>query len=128
MVDSLSTIFNTINVARKVGKKSCVVSPNSRLLLSLLDIIKKNGYINNYEVINDVRGGFVKIVINEHLNRCKAIRPRIPIKAGDIVKYEKRYLPALGFGFILISTNKGIMTNEEAKQLMIGGSLLAYVY
>jgi small subunit ribosomal protein S8 len=128
MVDSLSTIFNTINVARKVGKKSCVVSPNSKLLVNLLDIIKKAGYIDNYEIINDIRGGFVKIDINEHLNECKSIRPRIPIKAGDIVKYEKRYLPALGFGLILLSTNKGVMTNEEAKQLMIGGSLLAYVY
>ena len=128
MVDSLSTIFNTINVARKVGKKSCVVSPNSKLLINLLELIKTAGYIDNYEIINDVRGGFVKIDINEHLNKCKAIRPRISIKAGDIVKYEKRYLPALGFGLILLSTNKGVITNEEAKRLMIGGSLLAYVY
>ncbi len=128
MVDSLSTVFNTIYVARKVGKKSCVVSPNSKLLISLLEIIKKNGYIDNYEIINDVRGGFVKIDINEHLNKCKAIRPRMPIKAGDLVKYEKRYLPSFGFGLILISTNKGVMTNEDAKKMMIGGSLLAYVY
>ncbi len=128
MVDFLSTIFNTINVARGVGKKSCVISPGSKLLISMLEIIKKNGYIDSYEIINDVRGGFIKIEINEHMNRCKAIRPRISIKAGDIVKYEKRYLPALGFGIIIISTNKGIMTNEEAKQLMIGGNLLAYVY
>ena len=95
---------------------------------SNVELIKKAGYIDNYEIINDVRGGFVKIDINEHLNECKSIRPRIPIKAGDIVKYEKRYLPALGFGLILLSTNKGVITNEEAKQLMIGGSLLAYVY
>ena len=128
MVDSLSTIFNTINVARGVGKKSCVVGPSSKILINLLEIVKRNGYIDGYEIINDVRGGFVKIEINEHMNKCKAIRPRIPIKAGDIVKYEKRYLPALGFGIILLSTNKGLMTNEEAKQLMIGGNLLAYVY
>ena len=128
MADSLSTIFNTINVARRMGKKSCVVSPSSKLLINLLEIVKKNGYIDNYEIINDVRGGFIKIDINEHLNTCKAIRPRMPIKAGDIVKYEKRYLPALGFGLIFLSTNKGVITNEEAKRLMIGGNLLAYVY
>jgi small subunit ribosomal protein S8 len=128
MVDSLSTIFNTINVARSVGKKSCVISPSSKLLISMLEIIKKNGYIDNFEIINDVRGGFVKIEINEHMNKCKSIRPRMSIKAGDIVKYEKRYLPAFGFGIILLSTNKGVITNEEAKKLMIGGNLLAYVY
>ena len=128
MVDSLSTTFNTINIARSVGKKSCVVGPKSKLLIGMLEIMKKNGYIDNYEIINDVRGGFIKIDINEHMNVCKAVRPRMPIKAADIVKYEKRYLPALGFGIIIISTNKGIITNEEAKQLRIGGNLLAYVY
>jgi small subunit ribosomal protein S8 len=43
-------------------------------------------------------------------------------------KFEKRYLPARGFGIIIVSTNKGIMTLEEAKEKRIGGRLLAYCY
>jgi small subunit ribosomal protein S8 len=128
MSDSLSNVFNIINVARKNGKKTCVVSPVSRFLIKILDIVKNNDYIKKYEIINDSRGGFVKIELSDDLNECKAIRPRLPIKAEEVTKYEKRYLPSLGFGLIILSTNKGLMTNNEAKQLRVGGTLIAYVY
>ena len=128
MSDSLSNVFNIINVARKNGKKTCVVSPVSRFLIKILDIVKNNDYVKKYEIINDSRGGFVKIELNDDLNKCKAIRPRLPIKAEEITKYEKRYLPSLGFGIIILSTNRGLMTNNEAKQLRVGGTLIAYVY
>lgn len=128
MADTLSNIFNIITIARKAGKKTCVVGPVSRFLVKILDIVKDNGYINKYEIISDSRGGFIKLELSGNLNRCKAIRPRLPIKAGDIVKYEKRFLPSLGFGIIILSTNKGLMTNIEAKNSKIGGSLIAYVY
>ncbi len=128
MADTLSNIFNIMSIARKVGKRTCVIGPASRFLVKTLDIIKSNGYINKYEIINDSRGGFIKVEISENLNQCKAIRPRLPIKAADITKYEKRLLPSLGFGIIILSTNKGLMTNTEAKDKKLGGSLIAYVY
>ena len=128
MADLLSSALNTIYVARKSGKRVCVIKPASKFLLNVLDIINKYDYISKYEIINDARGGFVRIEINDMLNRCKSIRPRVPIKSGDILKYEKRLLPALGFGIIILSTSKGLITHEEAKKLNVGGSLIAYVY
>lgn len=128
MADVLSNIFNTIYVARKNGKMNCVVTPQSKLIVNILDIIKNNGYIGEYEIINDVKGGFIKIKINKELNKCKAIRPRLPVKFEEITKYEKRFLPSIGFGLIIMSTSKGLMTNKDAKDARIGGSLLAYVY
>ncbi|MHA1369516.1 MAG: 30S ribosomal protein S8, partial [Promethearchaeota archaeon] len=41
---------------------------------------------------------------------------------------EMKYLPSKGFGFLIISTNRGLMTNEEAKEAGIGGRLIAYIY
>ncbi len=128
MTDVLSDVFNTIYVARRSGKKSCVIRPSSKFLIKLLDIVKNNSYIKNYEIISDSRGGFIKVELSEDLNKCKAIRPRLPIKAAEIAKYEKRYLPALGFGIIILSTSKGLMTNREANNLRVGGTLVAYVY
>lgn len=128
MADVLSSVFNTMDVARKNGKHTCVVSPASQFLIKLLDIIRNNGYIKKYEIISDSRGGFIKIELSDDLNKCKAIRPRLPIKSKEIVKYEKRLLPSLGFGMIILSTSKGLMTNTEAKQSRVGGSLIAYVY
>ncbi len=128
MADTLSNVFNVIDVAKNNGKKTCVVSPVSQFLIRILDILKNNGYLNKCEVISDSRGGFIKLELSEDLNKCKAIRPRLPIKAEELTKYEKRFLPALGFGMIVLSTNKGLMTNKEAKQLRVGGTLIAYVY
>jgi SSU ribosomal protein S8P len=58
----------------------------------------------------------------------KAIHPRYPVSYKELEKYEKRYLPASGFGILLVSTNKGIKTNEECKREKIGGVLVAVVY
>ena len=50
------------------------------------------------------------------------------MKKNEFEKFERRYLPAKGFGFLLVSTSKGIMTNEEAKTNGVGGKLIAYIY
>ena len=50
------------------------------------------------------------------------------MKKDGFEKFERRYLPAKGFGILIVSTSIGMMTNEEAKIKMIGGKLLAYVY
>jgi small subunit ribosomal protein S8 len=50
------------------------------------------------------------------------------LKTDEFEKWEKRFLPARGFGILLISTTKGIMTHEDAKKQHLGGKLLAYVY
>ena len=61
-------------------------------------------------------------------NKCGAIRPRYYVKAKDIEKWEKLYLPSRDIGILVISTSKGVMSHREAKQKRVGGSLLAYIY
>ncbi|MCL5016702.1 MAG: 30S ribosomal protein S8 [Candidatus Parvarchaeota archaeon] len=128
MADILSNVLNVIDVSRSVGHRECVINPTSKLIINLLEILKQNKYLEGYEPINDSKGGFIKVTISENLNKCKAIRPRVPIKAEEITKYEKRFLPAFGFGIIILSTNSGLITNDEAKKNRKGGNLLAYVY
>ena len=128
MADILSNVLNVIDVSRSVGRRECVINPTSKLIINLLEILKQNKYLEGYEPINDSKGGFIKVTISENLNKCKAIRPRVPIKAEEITKYEKRFLPAFGFGIIILSTNSGLITNDEAKKNRKGGNLLAYVY
>ena len=57
-----------------------------------------------------------------------AIKPRFAVKATEYEKFEKRYLPAKGFGILIVSTVKGLMTHYEAKQQGLGGRLIAYCY
>jgi len=50
------------------------------------------------------------------------------VKNTDFEKWEKRYLPAKGFGSIILTTPEGVMTHSEARDNGIGGELLAFVY
>ena len=62
------------------------------------------------------------------LNECGAIKPRYYVNKSEIDKYLNRYLPSRKFGIIVVSTNKGLMGHNEAKENGIGGSLIAYFY
>jgi ribosomal protein S8 len=119
--DALSKIMN----AKKSKKQEVLISKYSKVLMSLLEIVKKNGYITSYEINkNDKK---LKIVFGK-INECNAIKPRFEVRAREIEKYIRRYLPARNFGMIIISTSKGLMTHYEALEKEMGGSLIAYFY
>jgi small subunit ribosomal protein S8 len=84
--------------------------------------------IGSYEIVEDGKGGIININLLGNLNDCGVIKPRHRVKVTDLEKFEKRYLPAMGFGILIISTNQGLMTNAEAKEKNIGGTLISYAY
>ena len=124
--DWLSTMLNDIMNCKKAGKKKTAITPASNLIIGVLKILKDNGYIKNFEIEED---RFKKVMIKiEKINKCGAIKPRFFVKKNGFDKYIKRYLPARGFGILIVSTNKGLMTHREAIEKGIGGSLIAYCY
>lgn len=128
MNDTLAAALSNINNAEKVGKNQCTAKPVSKMLKKILDIMKDHNYVGSYEVIEDNKGGIVKINILGAINNCQAIKPRFSVQTTTYEKFEKRYLPAKDFGLLIVSTSKGVMTHHEAKEKKIGGKLLAYVY
>ena len=126
--DTLANILSKVLNAEKTGKKECVSKPSSKVIKKVLEIMQDNRYIGEFKEVIDSRGNFIKINLIGRLNKCGVIKPRYVVKVVDYEKFEKRYLPAKGFGIIIVSTNKGIMTGEEAKEKNIGGKLLAYCY
>ncbi len=124
--DWLSNMLNDMMNCKKAGKKETAIMPVSNLMLGVLKILKENEYIEDFEIEED-RFRKVKIKIKK-LNKCGAIKPRFFVKKNEFDKYVKRYLPARGFGIIIISTNKGLMTHKDAIEKNIGGSLIAYCY
>lgn len=117
----------TLN-AEKARKDVVEIRPTSKMIEKVLTILNEQGYVGGHE--KEVVIGGQKIVLNllGKINKCGAIKPRLSIKFADIGKFEKRYLPADGFGVLIISTPQGIITNEEARKKKIGGTLLAYCY
>jgi small subunit ribosomal protein S8 len=126
--DTLSVALSNILNAEKVGKTFCLIKPSSRLTLKILELMKSNLYIGDYEIINPSQGGEIRVELIGRINKCGVIKPRFSVKIVDYVKFEKRYLPAVELGFLIVSTPKGIMTHKEAIEKNLGGSLLAYVY
>ena len=87
--------------------------------------MKQKGAIKKYKI--DSKEKCIEITVGD-LSECKAIKPRFSVDKTQIEKYRRRYLPARNLGTMIISTNKGLMTHEEAEEEQIGGSLIAYFY
>lgn len=128
LMDPLANALNHLTNCERVGKKVAYIKPASKLIGRVLKIMQDNGYIGNFEYIEDGRGGIYKVELIGQINKCGAIKPRYAVKKNEYEKFEKRYLPAKGFGFLIVSTPQGLMTHEEAKAKGIGGRLISYVY
>ena len=126
--DPLNDAFTTIYNAENAGKYAVSISPASKLLGSLLEIMQKSGYIGEFEKNDDGRGGSFRVELIGAINRCGVIKPRHSVKRSDFEKWESRYLPARDFGLLILTTNRGIMNHFEAKKERVGGRLLAYVF
>jgi len=124
LANGLTTIIN--NEMR--NKRECVISPASKLLGKVLRVIQLNGYIGEFEFIDDGRSGKFKVQLLGRINRCGAIKPRFPVKVDDFEEWEKKFLPSREVGLLVISTSKGMLSHKEAKEKGIGGRLLAFIY
>ena len=124
LANALSKIFN----AEHIGKKTCLVKPLSLLLVKVLTIMKEQGYIGEFERVEDGCGGYLKINLLGKINHCNAIKPRFAVGLLDYERFEKRFLLSKNFGFLVVSTPQGLMTQTEAIEQHLGGRLLAYCY
>jgi len=123
--DIVADALNMIRNAKKARKESIEVMRMSNLLIEILKIMKQKNAIKKYKI--NPKEKSVEITLGE-VSECKAIKPRFTVQKGEIEKYKRRYLPARGIGTIIVSTDKGLMTHEEAEEEGTGGSLIAYFY
>ncbi len=128
MMDPLVNALNTILIHEERHKKECIISPASNLVGRILRLIQSKGYIGEIEFIDDGRQGKFRVQLFGRINDCKAVKPRFSVKVKGIERYEKRFLPSREIGTLILSTPRGVMTHEEAKQQNTGGRVIAYVY
>ena len=123
--DVVADGLNMIKNANRAGKKNIEIKKISNLLIEILKIMKHKDFIKKYKINSKEKT--VEVTIGD-LTECKAIKPRFSADKSQIEKYRRRYLPSRNTGTMIISTNKGLMTHEEAMEGGIGGSLIAYFY
>ena len=125
--DLLSDVLSAIKNGDGMGKREALV-PFSRTIKDILLILQKSGYIGEFEYVDDKKGGKFKIQLLGKVNDCNSIRPRHFVRKGGYERLEKRYLPALGMGFLIVSTNQGVIMHTDAREKGLGGTLLAFIY
>ena len=106
----------------------CIIAPASDLVGRVLRLFQSKGYVGEIEYIDDGRQGKFRVQLFGRINESKAISPRFKTKVSEMEKWEKMYLPSRSLGTLIISTSKGIMDHNKAKEEHVGGILLAYVY
>ena len=128
MMDTLSNGLTAIMNNEMRNKPDCVISPSSKLLGRVLRVMQLNGYIGEFEFIDDGRSGKFKIQLLGRVNKCGAIKPRHSVGVGEFEDWEKTFLPARDVGTLIVSTPQGVLSHREAREKRVGGRLLAFVY
>ncbi|MFW9915776.1 MAG: 30S ribosomal protein S8 [Candidatus Thorarchaeota archaeon] len=128
LLDPMSNALSTIMNAERLGQKQVVIKPASKLITNVLFVMQNYGSVGEFEFVDDGRAGLIVCQLLGRITKVGSIKPRYPVKAREIDKVETRYLPARGFGVLVLSTSEGIMSHLDAKERRIGGRLLAYAY
>ncbi len=123
--DIVADALNMMKNAKKAGKEEVEIKIFSNMLIEILKIMKQRGAIEKYKI--NSKDNKIKIVLGD-IRECKSIKPRINVKKEDIEKYRRRFLPSRKLGTVIISTNKGLKTHEQAEEDKAGGCLIAYFY
>jgi small subunit ribosomal protein S8 len=127
-MDTLANGLTTVLNNEMRNKRECVISPASKLLGRVLRIMQLNGYIGEFEFIDDGRFGKFKVQLLGRINKCGAIRPRFSVKMDDFEEWEKKFLPSREVGLLVVSTPNGVLSHRETREKRAGGKLLAFVY
>lgn len=105
--------------------------PASKIKLAIAEILKEEGYINGYEVIEEGVQNTIRIAL-KYINKKERVITGIRriSKPGLRIYVNSNELPTVlgGLGIAVISTSKGIMTDKAARQQKVGGEVLCYVW
>lgn len=126
--DPLNDAMVRIRNAELSGKRRCEIRPSSKLIGRVLKVMQDHRYIEKFEYIEDGKSGIFEVQLNGNINNCGVIKPRFSVRRVNLERYEARYLPAQDFGVLILTTTEGVVSHSKAKELGVGGKLLAYVY
>ena len=131
MSDPIADMLTRIRNAN-TAKHDTVDIPSSKMKLAIADILVKEGYIASYEIVDDGAFKNIHMTLKYGADKNEKIITGIKriSKPGLRVYAGKDELPKVlgGLGIAILSTNKGVITDKEARKLQVGGEVLAFVW
>ncbi|MDI3472101.1 MAG: small subunit ribosomal protein [Thermotogaceae bacterium] len=131
--DPIADMLNRLRTANLVFKDNVTV-PASKLKLEICKILKDEGFIADYKYIEDGKQGIIKISMKykgDRRNRERVINGIVRVsKSGRRIYVTKDKLPRVkgGLGIAIVTTSKGVMTDKKARELGVGGEVIAYIW
>ncbi|MFA5411054.1 MAG: 30S ribosomal protein S8 [Candidatus Omnitrophota bacterium] len=127
--DLIADVFTMIRNATMARKENLDV-PASNTVKSILEILKRENYIDTFKLIEDKKQGILRVYL-KYISAQPAIRGIKRISRPGLrvyVKRDKIPLVLRGKGLAIISTSKGVFTDREVKAQGLGGEVLAYIW
>lgn len=130
MTDPIADMLTRIRNANTVRHTSLEL-PASNLKKELAEILKREGFIRDYEYIKDSKQGILRVFLKYGANNEKVITGLKKISKPGLRVYAKAdELPRVlgGLGIAVISSSTGVITDKEARKKQVGGEVLAYIW
>jgi small subunit ribosomal protein S8 len=129
VTDSIADFITRIRNAGKAGHKYVEI-PASKIKLGISEILKEQGFIQDYEFVDDGVQGNIKVTLRYYKRKPVIKNIKRLSKPGRRIYSSVDKLPRVsnGLGIAIVSTSKGVMTSKQAKSSNIGGELLCSVW
>ncbi|MHC5110130.1 MAG: 30S ribosomal protein S8 [Planctomycetota bacterium] len=128
--DPIADMLTRIRNAARVRKKQVMV-PSSRLKVGIANVLKDEGYIDGFDVIEDTKQGMLRIDLRfgqrgedviHKIQRVSRTSRRVYRKVNDLPRVLD------GLGIAIVSTSKGVLSDRNCREQNVGGELLCTVY
>ena len=130
MTDPIADMLTRIRNANTVGHATVEIHA-SKMKKAIAEILKEEGYIRGYEVIEDGKQGTIKVSMKYGPDKTKVISGIKKISKPGLKVYAKADdVPKVlgGLGIAIISTSNGLITDKQARKLGVGGEVICYVW
>ena len=131
MSDPIADMLTRIRNAN-TAKHDTVDVPSSKMKLAIAQILLEEGYIKKYDIVEEGNFKTIRITLKYNADKTERIISGIKriSKPGLLVYAGKEDLPKVlgGLGIAIISTNQGVVTDKKARELQVGGEVLAFVW
>ena len=131
MLDTLANAMSSLTNAEMRAKREVLIHPASKLIINVMRLLQREGYVGEIEYIDDGRQGKLKIQLLGRINKAGVIKPRFNVKRNELLSMPpalRRYLPSKEIGILILSTPHGVFSHREAIAKKTGGVLLGYIY